>query len=153
LVQSVGRQRWLWGRVGMILTVMIVAGLLSAAVVWLSMGGQHNGISFHDLSVAGLNALPAAIFILGVGIFALGVVPRLTTVITYGVIAWSFLVELLASGTNLNHWFLDTSVFNHVAFAPAADPKWGAGLVLIAIGAALAVAGAMAFNRRDLATE
>jgi len=152
LVRPVSSARWLWGRIGIIVAVVLAAGFLSAAVTWISLGGSHL-ISFHDLFIAGLNTLPAAIFTLGVGIFALGILPRFTTVITYGVIAWSFLIELLGTGTNINHWLLDTSVFNHVAFTPAADPKWAAAWVLVALGAALTMLGALAFNNRDLANE
>jgi polyether ionophore transport system permease protein len=80
-------------------------------------------------------------------------VPRFAGLIAYGVTAWSFVIELLRTGTNLNHWILDTSVFTHVAFAPAADPKWHTAWVLIAIGILLTGAGFGAFNRRDLAAE
>jgi ABC-2 type transport system permease protein len=153
LVGPVSRQRWLWGRIGLIVGVVIVASLLIPGVIWLALGSQHHGLTGHDLLLAGLNAVPAAVFTLGVGIFALGFAPRFTTLVTYGVIAWSFIVQLLASGTKLNHWLLDTSVFAHVAFAPAADPRWGPGWVFIALGACLALTGALAFNRRDLASE
>jgi len=153
LVRTVGRQRWWWGRVALALSVVLLAGLLAPVVIWLAMGSNHNGLAFGDLFRAGVNALPAAIFTLGVGLFALGVIPRLTTVIAYGVIAWSFVVQLLSSGTKLNHWVLDTSVFAHVAFAPAAYPKWQAGWMLVALGALLAAIGAWVFQRRDLASE
>jgi ABC-2 type transport system permease protein len=113
------------------------------------MGGAHNGLKYHDLFLAGLNTLPAAIFTLSAAIFALGILPRFTTLIAYGVIAWSFLVQLLASGSKISHWVLDTFVFAHISFAPAVDPRWGPAWILIILGALLATGGALAFNRRD----
>ncbi len=152
LVRPISRQRWLWGRISIIVTTVLAAALLSAVVTWLSLGSSHI-ISFHDLLLAGINTIPAAIFTLGVGIFTFGVIPRLTTIVTYSLIAWSFIIELLGSGTNLSHWLLDTSVFNHVAFAPAAEPKWTAAWALVILGALLTTIGALAFNKRDLANE
>lgn len=152
LVRPVSRQRWLWGRIGLIVAAILAAGTLSSVVVWLSMGTNHI-VALSDLFIGGINTIPAAIFALGVGIFTFGVLPRLTTVVTYGVIAWSFLIEMLSSGLNVNHWLLDTSVFNHIAFAPAADPKWTAAAILVILGTLLTVIGALAFNRRDLANE
>lgn len=71
----------------------------------------------------------------------------------YGIIAWSFLIDIVSSGINLNHYILDTSVLTHVNFAPASAPKWGTAVNLIIIGIVLALLGAWRFNNRDLASE
>jgi len=153
LVRKVSRRRWLWGRVGLAMAVAVGLAATASVSMWLGVSAHPNGLMFGDLIKAGLNMVPAAIFTLGIGIFSLGMVPRLTTVIAYGVIAWSFLIELVGSGTTVNHWVLDTSVFTHVAFAPAVEPKWRAGAVLVMLGLALVAIGALRFNRRDLASE
>lgn len=153
LVQPVSRSRLLWGRIGLIVAVILVSGFVSCVVVWLTLGRHTNGLSFNDLWLAGVNSLPPAILTLGAGVFALGVIPRYTTIVAYAVVAWSFLVQMVSSGLNLNHWVLDTSVFYHVALAPAASPKWGSDLVITVIGLGLCVVGAAAFNRRDMAGE
>ncbi len=153
LVRPVSRQYWLWSRLSLIVTTLLAAAILAATAIWLVLGSNHYGITFHDLVSAGLNALPAAVFTLGVAVLAFGVLPRFTSVIAYGVIVWSFIVQLLSSGTNLSHWLLDTSIFTHVAFAPATDPKWSAGWILILLGVLIASIGAFVFNRRDLASE
>jgi putative exporter of polyketide antibiotics len=89
----------------------------------------------------------------GVGLFMLGLRPRLTSLAAYGVLAWSFLISMVSSGPNLNHWILDTSVLNHVVFAPAADPNWSTNLILVMITAVLGLTGTILFNRRDLQAE
>jgi polyether ionophore transport system permease protein len=153
LVRPIGRGNWFWSRASLILAGIISAGLLAAAAAWLGLAGHHAIISFHDLLLAGLNTVAPAVFTLGAGLCAFGLVPRLTTVIAYGVIAWSFLLQMVSAGLNLNHWVLDTSILSQVALAPAVNPKWGTNWTLIIIGLALAFIGALAFNRRDLATE
>ena len=94
-----------------------------------------------------------AVFILGLGIFALGFVPRLTTVIAYSAIAWSFLISILKSGLHLNHWVLDTSILQHVTLAPAANPVWKTAIIIVCLGILLATIGVLRFNNRDLQSE
>jgi ABC-2 type transport system permease protein len=91
--------------------------------------------------------------VFGIAICAMGLVRRLTSVIGYSVIAWSFLINIVGSGINLSHWLLETGVFQHVALAPAVNPNWGTDLRLAVIGVVLALIGAVAFNRRDLQPE
>ena len=153
LVQPVSRMRWLWGRLSLIVIIIVITGSLSGIVVWLGMVGHHDVISLHSLILSGLNIIPAALFTLGLGIFTLGLVPRLTAVISYGVIALSFLVVLVSSGLHLNHWLLDISILNHVALAPAVDPNWRSASVLLALGVVLALVGAAIFDTRDLQPE
>ena len=83
--------------------------------------------------------------ILGIGAFVFGVWPRAAAVATYGVLVWSFLVELVGGIVGLNHWVLDTSVFHQMAAAPAVSPDWTSGGVLLALGAVAALAGGVAF--------
>ena len=153
LVRSVSRQRWLGERT--LLVVLVSAGvcLFSGLGVWVGVASQHGGVAIHSLTMAGFNMLGAVIFTLGVGILALGVVPRLTTVIVYSVIGWSFLVEILGSGLHFNHWLLDTSVLTHLTLAPAVNPDWKANAVLVGLGALCYLAGNAAFASRDLQSE
>jgi ABC-2 type transport system permease protein len=102
---------------------------------------------------AGLNVVPPALCLLGIGVLALGFVPRLTNSVVYGFLAWSFLVELLGGIISTNHWFLDTSLFHHMQPAPARSPDWTSGAVLIALGILAAAIGTAALLRRDMAGE
>jgi ABC-2 type transport system permease protein len=153
LVRPVSRSQWLWGRVLLIVTAIILAGILSSLATWAGQASQHAGLSFHTLLLAGVNAMAPALLILGVSLFAFGVAPRLTSALAYGAIAWSFLIIMLSSGLNLNHWLLDTSVLHHVAFAPAVSANWTADAVLVVISLVLCLAGALRFNSRDLQGE
>ena len=110
-------------------------------------------VNFPSLLGAGLNTVPPALCLLGIGALAWGAVPRLSSVAVYSVLAWSFLVELVASIVHSNHWLLDTSIFNQLRPAPAVAPDWTSGCVMTAAGVLLATLGALAFSHRDLAPD
>jgi len=153
LVRPVSRLRWLGGRLILAVMVILAAGLLSGLAVWASTASQHLGIAFNTLALSGLNAVVPALLTLGVGVFALGLLPRSTSLLAYSVVAWSFLIQLISSGLNLNHWLLDTSVFTHTALSPAASPRWGTNSILIVIAVVLCIIGAARFNSRDIEAE
>jgi ABC-2 type transport system permease protein len=152
IVRPLSRLRWLFGRTLIILLTIFIAGILSSSVSWFGDALQHGGVSYHVLLLAGANAVIPGIFILGIGVFGLGVLPRLTAAISFGAIGWSFLIMLLSSGLNINRWLLDTSLFHHVSLAPAAPANWHTNLGVIAAGCALYLIGALMFNRRDVQT-
>jgi ABC-2 type transport system permease protein len=153
LVRPVSRMRWLLGRISLTLIVIILAGFLLSAGTWLGIANQHLGISFNSLLQAGANAIVPVLFTLGVGVFAFGIFPRLTSLLAYAVVAWSFLIEMISSGIHISHWVLDTSILNHTVFAPAALPNWTSNIILISIAVVLSLIGLVVFNNRDLASE
>lgn len=153
LVRPISRSRWLWGRILLVVGATIVAGLLGSLSIWAGEASQHIGVELHVLLLAGVNVMAPDLLVLGIGIFAFGIFPRLTSAITYGAIGWSFLITMLGSGLNFNHWLLDTSILHHVAFAPAVSANWLTDAILVGIGLGLAVIGALRFNSRDLEVE
>jgi putative exporter of polyketide antibiotics len=84
-------------------------------------------------------------------VLVLGLRPRLSAAATYGIVAWSFLVDLLGSFIKGADWLRDSSLFTHMVLAPGASPDWGTNLIIVALGAIAAVLGALAFQRRDVA--
>jgi len=153
LVRKVSRLNWLAGRVGIIVVVVGLSSLTTSVAVWLGTINQGLGFSFHTLWLAGLNAVIPALLAIGICVFCYGFFPRRTALVAYGIIAWSFLIDIVSSGINLNHYIMDTSVLSHISFAPATAPRWGTALNLIGVGVVLAILGAWRFNRRDLASE
>jgi ABC-2 type transport system permease protein len=153
LVRPLSRLRWLLGRLSLILGVIIAGSFIAGAGVWLATINQNLGVSFSSLMQAGANSVIPVLFILGVGIFTFGILPRLTSFLAYGIIAWSFMIDMLSSGININHWILDTSILNHMVFTPAASPNWSANLIMIGIALILGLIGIVGFNKRDLANE
>jgi ABC-2 type transport system permease protein len=151
LVRPVSKASWFARRLALVTVVVVASGLLAGLFAWLGAASQSSGVGLMSLLGAGLNVIPPALCILGIGMFTMGVWPRATTVATYGLLAWSFLVELLGGFFNSNRWLLDTSVFHHMAAVPVVPPDWFSAAVVVAVGAAGAVLGGVAFRHRDLA--
>ncbi len=152
LVRPVARLRWLGGRILLLVLSIGVAGFLASCGAWLGSASQHSGIAFDKVLLAGINATVPALTVAGIGILTVGFLPRLTSVVTYGVIAWSFLVQMVGPVGNANHWILDTSILHHLALVPAVEPRWGTLAVLVGCGVVAAALGAWRFRYRDLET-
>jgi ABC-2 type transport system permease protein len=120
---------------------------------WLAAASQNTGVGLGTMLDAGLNVIPPAVFVLGAGALTLGMRPRAVAAVTYGLLAWSFLAELIGGLVNASHWILDTSLFHQMAAAPAIGPNWTSNAILITLGLGVAAVGAVAFHRRDLAVE
>jgi ABC-2 type transport system permease protein len=132
---------------------LIVGGLVAGITAWLGTAWQNTGVKFATLVSAGLNVIPPALCLLGIGLLAFGVLPRVTPYAVYGVLGWSLLIELVGGIGTSTRWLLDTSLFHQMAAAPAVHPHWLTNGVMMAIGAACAVVGGAAFNLRDIQGE
>jgi ABC-2 type transport system permease protein len=153
LVRPVSRYQWLGGRFAVATACIVLAGLLAGVASWSGAASQHSGVSLATLLDAGLNVVPPAFLVLGLGTLTLGLWPRGVSVVTYGLIAWSFLVEIIGTVVNASHWILDTSLFHQMAAAPATSPNWTTNAIMVTLGAAAAAIGGFAFRHRDLANE
>jgi ABC-2 type transport system permease protein len=153
LVRPVSRSSWLGGRLLVAVAVLLMSGILAGASAWLGAASQHAGVSLATLLEAGVNLVPPAVAILGIGVLAFGIRPRVTSVVIYTVLGWSLLTVIVGGIGALSHWVLDTSVFHQMASAPAVSPHWEADGVMVAIGCTGALLGGAAFMRRDLQGE
>jgi ABC-2 type transport system permease protein len=151
LVRPVRRSGWLAGRAGVATAFLVASGLLGGLFAWAGAASQSAGVGVVSLLEAGANVVPPSLCLLGLGFFALGAWPRAAGAVTYGLLAWSLLIEVVAGAVSSDHWVLDTSVFHQMASAPATAPDWTSATVLVLMGVAAAVLGALALNRRDLA--
>lgn len=150
LVQPVRRVTWLAGRLTISLALLLLLGISAGFVTWLGAAAQHTGVPLAKLLQAGLNATAPAVFVLGAGALLLGVLPRFASMATYAIVAYSLLVNLVGAVIKGQDWIRDTSLFTHMALAPAAKPDWFQASALVLLGAGFAVLGAIAFHRRDL---
>lgn len=150
LAGPVSRGRWLAGRVAVAVGFLALGA--TAAVLGTVAAGRVGelGVTAGDLATAGLNTIPAAVFVLGAGTLLHGVVPGVAVPLTYGLVTGSFLLEVVGPSIQLPSWVLGLSVLHHVAPVPAADPDWASGLVLLVVGLGMAACGALALARRDI---
>jgi len=151
LTRPVSRMRWLGGRLLIVVASVFLAGVVTGLFSWFGSESQNTGIALGKMIEAGINAAIPAALIIGIGVLTLGLRPRWTSAVLYTVIGWSFLLEMIGPAIKLNHWVLDTSLLHHVALSPATDPRWSTAGILIGIGVVTLIAGAIAFNNRDLA--
>jgi ABC-2 type transport system permease protein len=151
LARPVARVPWLGGR--LLVSVVGLGGLALVAGVggWAGSASQHGGVSLPRVVGAAFNAVPAALLVLGVGTLAHGLAPRRAVAIAYGLVAWSFVIEMLGTTGTGGRLLLDLSVFHHVALVPAAAFRPSGAAVLAGVGVAGMAAGAACFGRRDLA--
>ncbi|MFF7643937.1 ABC transporter permease subunit [Streptomyces canus] len=150
LARPVSRMPWLAGRFAVSAAVLVAAGAAAGLFTWVGAAASGAGVALPTLLAAGLNVVPAGILVLGIGTLVHGLAPRLASSVAYGVVAFSFIVELLGTGLPASRWLLDLSVLHHISRAPAADPRWDMAAILVAVGIAAAALGAAAFTRRDL---
>lgn len=150
LVRPVRRLVWLAGRATIALALALAAGLTTGFFMWAGAASQHTGVGLSKLMEAGVNATVPAAFVVGVGVLAFGLRPRLTAAAAYGIVAYSFLIQLVGSLVKGQDWIQDSSIFSHIEFAPAVKPDWGEAAVVVAVGLALAAVGVAAFERRDI---
>lgn len=153
LAGPMSRRRWLAGRIALMMTTAAMTSLLAGLAAWCGAASQHAGLSVLTLLQAGINVAPITVAVIAVGILTFGLHPRAVPFATYGLIAWSFLLEIVGSVVNASHWLLDTSIFHQVTSAPAIPPDWSTDLTVIAISALVIIIGSIAFNRRDLEGE
>ncbi len=153
LVRPVSRAGWLGGRLVLVVGNIVAAGLVLAIGSWLGSHLVHNGLAFGTMLQAGINAMAPVVLLAGAGVLVFGFVPRLTAVGLYAVVAWSFIMEMLGSIGNLNHWLLDTSILHHVALAPVVKPDWHSVSMYVVLGIGLGFVGWLKFLRRDLQNE
>ena len=150
LVAPVARWRWLAVRLGVGVVLVLSAGAVTGLAAWIGASSQHADLGLGDLLRAGLNVTPPALFVLGVGALVYGLRPRAAIGLTYGLVAWSFLAETIASVTGGSRWLRDSSPVLHITPAPAASPDWTAAVWLVGLGLLFAAVGVVAFARRDL---
>lgn len=132
-----------------VVSVAISAGAIAAGM-YFGARSQHVQLDAWNMVGAGINLLAMPLLFLGIGFLLFGFLPRLMSAILYTIISWTFVIEIVGSVANLNHWLLDTSLLHHLALAPAADVRWSVFWAYIILGIILALLGIWRFTKRDI---
>src|ERR1019366_1700511 len=95
LTAPVARHRWLGARIVVAAAALSVCGIVAGLATLLGavLGGAH--VDGAALVGAGLNLVPPAVCILGIGALAYGMVPRMAGRIVWGLVGWAVLIDLL----------------------------------------------------------
>jgi ABC-2 type transport system permease protein len=150
LAAPVSRTWWLVGRTLVAAAAVTAAGLAAGLAAWIGAATQDTGLGIGSALAAGVDVAVPGVAVLGIGVLVFGVWPRAAAAVVYAVVAWSFLVELVASVITGNRLLLDTSVLHHIRPSPAVAPDWIALLAMTAISALAVAGGLAALRRRDI---
>ena len=149
LATALGRTRWATSYVAVALGGSL--GLMAAAGFGM---GLTYGIAVSDLGQVGrlvgaaVAFVPALWVLVGVALALFGFAPRATTA-AWGVLAACLVIGLFADLFELPNWVVDLSPFEHVPQTLTQGFALGPVAALTAAAAALVVAGAIGFRRRD----
>ncbi len=152
VVRAVDRRSWLAGRLAVATGGIVVLSLLLGVVTWIGTRAGGGGVGFGDLVGGGLNLIPVGVFFLGLTAAVFAVLPRATAGLGYGLVAATFLVQLVGSAIKAPQWLLDVAPSAHVAPVPAEGIGRTAAFVLVGLGVALALLALHRFRTRDLAS-
>lgn len=153
LVNSVSRTSWLVQRSLLLVMATAVICFLGNLTSHLSARAQGIDISGSTLLMGGFNLLGPALMMLGVGVLIFGIKPRLTSILLYTWIAWSFVIEMIGSVVTLSDAVIKTSLMRHISLVPGMQPDWKTFITISTIGLIAFAIGAALFARRDLANE
>jgi ABC-2 type transport system permease protein len=153
LVLPYSRATWITQRAMLGIVVLLVGGLLVGIATWIGAALDHANVSLATMLAAGINVAIPALVLLSVGMLTFALAPRWATVVTYALLVWFFLVEILAGIAKINHFVLDSSAFHQMAASPAAPIDWTANSIMLALAVASMSVGAFYFQRRDLQGE
>ena len=150
LARPVGRVRWLTTRLAVVAVAAAAIAVTGGVIAWLATVLVDVPIGFLDGVLAGVNLIPLAWLVLGIGVALFGVLPRLAGAVTYGLVVVAFALDFVGGLLDLPEWVLELSPFRHLAAVPAVDLDVTAALVMVAIGVVGAAIGLAVFRRRDL---
>jgi ABC-2 type transport system permease protein len=150
LVRPLGRTRWLATRVATSAVAVAVLAVVAALAAWIGTAMVGIPIDAGDALLAAINAVPLAWLVLGLGVALLGLVPRLTAPLAYGLVLVAYLLDFVGGVLELPEAVLDASPFRQLAAVPAESLAVTPLVVMMAVAAALTAVGVVAFRRRDL---
>ena len=150
LAEPVGRTRWLAGRLGVAGLAVTAVALVAGLATWLGARAAGVRVALPRLLEAGANALPTAAFFLGVAALAVALAPRAGVGLAYGLLAVTFLWQLVGTLLQPPRWVLELTPFAHVPPVPAQPFAPVSAVVLVLIGAVAAALALAVFRCRDV---
>ncbi|WP_254857913.1 polyketide antibiotic transporter [Protofrankia sp. BMG5.30] len=152
LAQPVSRGGWLAGRFVPAGVAATAIALTAGLAAWAGATASGVRVALSSLLEAGANTLPTAGLFLGLGALGYALVPRAASGIAYGLVAVTFLWQLVGSLLSPPRWLLDLTPFAHVGLVPAQPFRPVAAAVMVGIGLLAGLGALASFLRRDLTT-
>ena len=150
--QPVPRGRLLGAEMAAAVAGAVLITTVAGAATWCGVAVTGGGLGLPAALAGVWNTLPITLLVLGAAVLALGWMPRATAAVAAVPAVGGFLLQVSAQSAGAPGWVVGLSPFAHLAPVPLAEPDRPALLVMTAVAAALAGAGAAGFHRRDLRT-
>jgi ABC-2 type transport system permease protein len=150
LARPVRRVTVLGGRIVIASVTILATAALTGFATWLGAKSQGVEPGLGRMIGAGLNVVPTALLVLGIGVVILAVAPRAAVRAVYAVVIGSIILDLLTAIVSGLSWLDDFSLFHYMALAPAAHIDPTTVVVTLLLSAACCAVGLALFGRRDL---
>jgi ABC-2 type transport system permease protein len=150
LSQPVRRVTVLGGRIAIASVAIVVTAVSTGIAAWLGAKSQGVEPGFGRMIGAGLNVVPTALLVLGLGVVVLAVAPRGAVRAVYAFVIASIILDLLTAIVSGFSWIDDFSLFHYMALAPADRVDVRAVIVTLALAGTCCGAGFALFRRRDI---
>lgn len=152
LVQPKKRSWWLISRLLLNVFVIFVISFITMTLIYFA-APANLPLEFAKLAALSVAMLGSVLFLTGVGTLIYGALPRIGTFVMYGIIAWSFIIDLISSVIKMDELILQTSLFHYMTFNVSEWPDWNIFMWLTGLGIVMAAIGVIAFCKRDIITD
>lgn len=150
LASPIHRGRYYGANVLLALVSPAIYLLLAATVIAFVASGDKTGLTFGQILLQGVAAVPAVWALVAVAVAVVGARPHVIIASWVGVLA-GFGLTILGPTFKLWDWVLAISPFWHVPKITTASPDWWGLLGVGAVTALLVLIGFVGFRRRDVA--
>lgn len=135
--------------------ISVLCGTIGLLVSSFGLGAaalstmKNSVISMGDFLMAGINFLPAILFIVGLTAFALGLIPKAGKAV-YIYLTYSFILTYFGGIVKIPKLVLKTSILELIPSMPVENFRPLPFIVISLVGIALIILGYIGYNKRDL---
>lgn len=129
---------------GFIMISLVAIGLWAAADAVM-----EDGFAFSTIYGAALVYYPAMLVMIGLAVFLIGILPRLTSII-WIYLTYSFFVLYLGGLFQFPDWAGKLSPFGHIPQLPVERMEWMPVIILTGVAVLLIVLGFIGYRKRDI---
>jgi ABC-2 type transport system permease protein len=152
LATATSRGAWLGSHLSVALVGSALAMAASGVTTGLVRAAQvGEGAALGRMLGSALAYVPAVWVIAGVAVALFGLLPRLATALSWTALGLFLLITMFARSFDWPDWVINLSPVSWVPMQPLEPWTAGSALGLLAVAAALVLAGFAGFRRRDLA--
>jgi ABC-2 type transport system permease protein len=153
LTAPIRRSTWLINRLLLVVSTVVAVSIISALFTYAIAKTQDIPLELGNFLLVSIALTGTSIFLIGVGTFLYGFLPRIASAFMYAVIAWSFIIDMIGSAVKLDDWLANSSLLHYISQSPSKTPDWSTFIWLVSLGVVFAAIGIIRFTKRDIISE